>query len=633
MGRWCGSRAVRAPGTSRCGRRSGRGPAPRRRCRPTDGSRRSTPGARPRRPRADRCPAIPGGIRRDHRRRRHRDSPAPRGPLPARRARTGGRHRRAVAERPALDAVGRAAVRRVYLILLAHQLDARDHGHEPGRGRRLGPVIGELFGAAPGHANVVLGEFGWYATLLFDLGTKWLPGHRQIWEAAPRDGAGGRRSPRRGRCGRWPAGGRRAVTAVVLICASPATLRLELSTTQHAPAWFCLALLGAFVVWLELEPTAYAPAGAGPAGARRRDDRRRQRRVGSAADHRGAAPFALAMVARPRGAADCPRAGERRGHARGRGRHLGDHAGRDVGAVGHPEPGPAHHEDRSRPQEPPQLHAVGAVDRGARQRSRLWRLVVARLSWPPCARRLASRARARAPVAGWRRRLRAPIASGRTRSGPATLFLRSGARRRSCSRSRSSSATLRRDIHSDRYLVGLLYAAAAVVPAAVAPAGAGVDAGACPARTGRSWWRGSACSLSAAAVSMARPHRGHRVPQPGQRRRRPPDRADRRARATSPSATPATGTPPRSPGPRASACRFTRSPFAIRTPICAASICTSSAAGTSPRPRTGSFLLTDIARARASRSRRPTSAAPRPSTASARSRCIRIRTISRRGSL
>ena len=139
----------------------------------------------------------------------------------------------------------------VYLILLAHQLHAAITATNLDADAASGPVISELFGAAPAHANVVLGEFGWYATLLFDLGTKWLPAHRQIWEAAPYAmalaGAALAAWSVWQVAGRWAAG----VTAVLLICASPATLRLELSTTQHAPAWFCLALLGAFVVWLE----------------------------------------------------------------------------------------------------------------------------------------------------------------------------------------------------------------------------------------------------------------------------------------------------------------------------------------------------------------------------------------------
>jgi hypothetical protein len=139
----------------------------------------------------------------------------------------------------------------IYLILLAHQLDAAIRATNLDADAASGPVIGELFGAAPAHANVVLGEFGWYATLLFDLATKWLPAHRQIWVAAPYAmalaGAALAAWSVWQVAGRWAA----ALTAVLLVCASPATLRLDLSTTQHAPAWFCLALLGAFVVWLE----------------------------------------------------------------------------------------------------------------------------------------------------------------------------------------------------------------------------------------------------------------------------------------------------------------------------------------------------------------------------------------------
>src|SRR5258708_37747416 len=52
--------------------------------------------------------------------------------------------------------------------------------------------------------------------------------------------------------GRWAAG----LTAVLLICAAPDTLHLLLSMTQHAPDWFCLALLAAFLVLLELRAAA-----------------------------------------------------------------------------------------------------------------------------------------------------------------------------------------------------------------------------------------------------------------------------------------------------------------------------------------------------------------------------------------
>ena len=97
----------------------------------------------------------------------------------------------------------------VYLILMAHALRARSTRliwtPTPHRaGDR------QLFGAAPAHANVVLGEFGWYATLLFDLATKWLPRPPSgVGGGALRDGTG------RGRlagwsvwqvAGRWAAG-------------------------------------------------------------------------------------------------------------------------------------------------------------------------------------------------------------------------------------------------------------------------------------------------------------------------------------------------------------------------------------------------------------------------------------------
>ncbi len=139
----------------------------------------------------------------------------------------------------------------LYLILLAHQLDSAIRITNLDADAASGPVIGELFGAAPAHANVVLGTFAWYSTLLFDLATKWLPYHRTVWEAAPYAmvvaGAALTAWSVARVASRWAAG----LAAVLLISTSPATLRVELATTQHAPTWFCLALLGAFAVWLE----------------------------------------------------------------------------------------------------------------------------------------------------------------------------------------------------------------------------------------------------------------------------------------------------------------------------------------------------------------------------------------------
>jgi hypothetical protein len=122
------------------------------------------------------------------------------------------------------------------------------------------PVIGELFGARSAHATVILGHLGWFSTLLFELGTRWLPLHRQIWEAAPYAmaiasallvGWGASRV-----AGRWAG----AIAAAIMICASPSSLSLLMVLNDHAPTWFTLALLGAFVVVLEQRADALSTA-------------------------------------------------------------------------------------------------------------------------------------------------------------------------------------------------------------------------------------------------------------------------------------------------------------------------------------------------------------------------------------
>jgi hypothetical protein len=136
----------------------------------------------------------------------------------------------------------------VYLILLATRLGSVITNVNLDADAVSAPVIGQLFGAAPAHASVVLGEFGWYSTLLFELATKWLPGHREIWVLAPLlmalAGAGLVAWSAWSVAGRFSA----SLSLTLLVCAAPATLRLELSLTQHAPDWFCCALLSAWLV-------------------------------------------------------------------------------------------------------------------------------------------------------------------------------------------------------------------------------------------------------------------------------------------------------------------------------------------------------------------------------------------------
>ncbi len=114
------------------------------------------------------------------------------------------------------------------------------------------PVIGELFGRTGGHPLVILGHLGWFSTLLFELGTRWMPLHRQIWEMVPY--AMALCSAALVGWGAWRVAGRwaGAIAAAIMVCASPSTLMLLLALNDHAPTWFTLTLLGAFLVLLEL---------------------------------------------------------------------------------------------------------------------------------------------------------------------------------------------------------------------------------------------------------------------------------------------------------------------------------------------------------------------------------------------
>jgi hypothetical protein len=129
----------------------------------------------------------------------------------------------------------------LYLVLLATQFGAAIRAGNLDADAVSAPVIGELFGQAGPHASVVLGTFGWYATLLFELATKWLPAHRSVWEVMPYAMALGSVALVTWSvwrlAGRWAA----AISAVLLICTSPVTLHLLL------PMLGAAAVVGAIV--------------------------------------------------------------------------------------------------------------------------------------------------------------------------------------------------------------------------------------------------------------------------------------------------------------------------------------------------------------------------------------------------
>jgi hypothetical protein len=116
------------------------------------------------------------------------------------------------------------------------------------------PVIGELFGGVPGQRQVILGQMGWFSTLLFELATRSLPHHRQIWEGAPY--AMALASVALIAWATWRVAGRwaAAITATLLVCAGPRTLTLLFSLNDHSTTWFSLALLAALLVLVEHRP-------------------------------------------------------------------------------------------------------------------------------------------------------------------------------------------------------------------------------------------------------------------------------------------------------------------------------------------------------------------------------------------
>jgi hypothetical protein len=121
------------------------------------------------------------------------------------------------------------------------------------------PVIGQLFGGSPAHRQAVLGQTGWYSTLLFELATRWLPSHRQLWEVVPY--AMLLTSAALMAWGAWKVAGRWAamITGTVIVCASPAALGWLLGLDDHSTTWFSMALLASLLVALYTRPSWMSP--------------------------------------------------------------------------------------------------------------------------------------------------------------------------------------------------------------------------------------------------------------------------------------------------------------------------------------------------------------------------------------
>jgi hypothetical protein len=112
------------------------------------------------------------------------------------------------------------------------------------------PVIGSLIGGAPAGRVVTLGNYPWYESLWFMELTRWLPAHREIWEAGPfvlsavvigvlvwmaQRAVGGRAA---------------LITAVTLCCTTNGTRVVLFTLTKHGAALLHGVLLGASLVFL-----------------------------------------------------------------------------------------------------------------------------------------------------------------------------------------------------------------------------------------------------------------------------------------------------------------------------------------------------------------------------------------------
>jgi hypothetical protein len=138
----------------------------------------------------------------------------------------------------------------LYLILLVKQFDGVIAATYMNADSASAPVIGSL--AGHGSGAIVLGNLQWYSTLLFELMTRGLPLHRQLWELAPYLMA--LASVALIVWSLWRVASRWAamMAAAVLLCASPQLLLLLFSSDDHSPTWFTVALLGAWAVALQL---------------------------------------------------------------------------------------------------------------------------------------------------------------------------------------------------------------------------------------------------------------------------------------------------------------------------------------------------------------------------------------------
>lgn len=136
----------------------------------------------------------------------------------------------------------------VYLIVLLRDFGLIADGIYRNADAVSVPYIGELYGAAPRGADVVLGNFPWYFALWFEEFTRWLPHHRGLWEVAPYLfsllGIAALAWSTWVVAGRWSA----TMTALLCLGASSGLLSLQFGWGVHGGVWPIVCFLNAYIV-------------------------------------------------------------------------------------------------------------------------------------------------------------------------------------------------------------------------------------------------------------------------------------------------------------------------------------------------------------------------------------------------
>jgi hypothetical protein len=139
----------------------------------------------------------------------------------------------------------------IYLAIVARYFTTIITNTETSADATSAQMIGELLAHRSSGSPVYLGDVAYYSTLIFELATKWLPAHRQIWDAGPYGFALISIALMS-----WTAAqvaGRRAayLTAILLLCASPALLGQMFWLNNHMTSTYALALLAAMLILLQ----------------------------------------------------------------------------------------------------------------------------------------------------------------------------------------------------------------------------------------------------------------------------------------------------------------------------------------------------------------------------------------------